>query len=167
MTLKPALGYDKALILSHVFHRVARKHHLDPRMLVAIAYQESAFNLSAIRKVSGFDMDRDRNYAEVTVGSDFCMMQINSANIRHYGFDIERLLTDAEYCITAGATILNGFKKRFGQLEEFWWTRYNACSTAHRELYRKLVDRHWGKILPPPERTCSSEFAGDRFMDDL
>ena len=168
ITLKPSLGYDSALELSNSFYRISKKYQLDPRMLVSIAYQESSLELGAVRKVSGYNMSKSAGYAEVTIGSDFCMMQINYHNIRAYELDIERLLSDVAYCVESGAMILKSFEKRFGKLEEYWWTRYNSCTPAYREMYQKLVTKHWTKILPPPDtRTCKTDTPAQRYIDEL
>ena len=168
ITLKPGLSHNEAFQLSNVFFKVSRSYKLDPRMMVAIAFQESTLELGAVRKVFGLDMDKDSNFKEVTVGSDFCMMQINAGNIKRYQLDAGRLLTDAYYCIESGAKILQSFSKKYGRLEENWWTRYNSCTPAYREMYQKLVSKHWDKILPNPEaNTCKSDSGQDRISDPL
>ena len=152
--LKPSMNLDEALRLSNTFHHVARRYRLDPDLLLAIAYQESALTPDAVRKVTGITMD-DGRFQDQTVGSDFCMMQINSGNIRKMDLDVERLLSDTDYCIECGARILKNFEKKYRGREEHWWTRYNSCTPAYREMYRKLVTKHLNKILPDP--ACDSE----------
>lgn len=142
------MGLNEALKLSNSFYRVAKKHCLDPKLLVSIAFQESCLQLDVVRKTNGFILVDDE-YVEASVGSDFCMMQVNIRNIKHYKLDVNRLLTEADYCIGAGAVILKDIENRYSGKEDKWWSRYNSVSRFHREIYQKHIERHMEKIPEP------------------
>ena len=144
------MNLDEALSLSNSFYKVARKHCLDPKLLVSIAFQESCLQLDVVRKTNGFIL-MDDEYVEASVGSDFCMMQVNIRNIKHYNLDVNRLLTEPDYCIGAGAVILKDIQNRYARKEDKWWSRYNSVSRFHREIYQKHIERHMEKI-PEPEQ---------------
>lgn len=143
--LHPNVDLDEAYLYSNTFFRVARKFKLDPKLLVSIAFQESAFRLGAVRKSRGLAVV-DGEFKETAIGADFCMMQINSSNIIKLDIEPEKLLTDHEYCIKTGAKLLKGMKKRFAKKERYWWTRYNAKTPSKRRKYRYLVSRHLQKV---------------------
>ncbi|NRA46204.1 MAG: transglycosylase SLT domain-containing protein [Oligoflexales bacterium] len=143
--LKPSMNLNEALKLSNSFYRVARKHCLDPKLLVSIAFQESCLQLDVVRKTNGYILVDDE-YVEASVGSDFCMMQVNIRNIKHYNLDVNKLLTEPDYCINAGAIILKDIENRYSRKEHKWWSRYNSVSRFHREIYQKHIERHMEKI---------------------
>ncbi|MFK7827307.1 MAG: transglycosylase SLT domain-containing protein [Oligoflexales bacterium] len=143
--LKPSMNHNEALKLSNSFYRVSRKHCLDPKLLVSIAFQESCLQLDAVRKTNGFILVDD-DYVEASVGSDFCMMQVNIRNIKHFDLDVNKLLTEPDYCIGAGAVILKDIQNRYARKEDKWWSRYNSVSKFHREIYQKHIERHLDKI---------------------
>jgi len=76
------------------------------------------------------------------VCADFGIGQIWFKTANTYKFDMERLLTDLEYSVEAGAIVLKDFMKRYSKREEFWWTRYNASSINKRKKYQRLVERY-------------------------
>ena len=143
--LKPSMNHNEALKLSNSFYRVAKRHCLDPKLLVSIAFQESCLQLDAVRKTNGFILVDDE-YVEASVGSDFCMMQVNIRNIKHFDLDVNKLLTEPDYCIGAGAVILKDIQNRYARKEDKWWSRYNSVSKFHREIYQKHIERHLEKI---------------------
>jgi len=168
LILKPGFGPGEALRLSNVFHKVSRRYRLNPRLMVAIAFQESSLTLEAVRQVRGISLEENSSNDLITVGSDFCMMQINAGNISRLGLDAKKLLTDAEYCIEAGARILRDFQKKYGDLERNWWSRYNSCTPTYREMYEKLVSAHWKKLFPVRESTtCADNPRPDMNASDL
>lgn len=153
MKLQPNIDTKEAYKLSNIFHRVAKKYNLDKRLLISIAFQESGFNLSAVRNVSGLIYDSTLNkFRKMKVGSDFCMMQINSHNIQKMGLSVPKLLSSASYCIEAGAKILAKYQKGFAKKEKTWWTLYNAKTPAKRDIYYNHVVRHYKKLLKKKSR---------------
>jgi len=83
VTLNPKLDHKIAYKYSNLFHKMAKKYRLDPDLLVSIAFQESAFNLKVVRRISGLVFDKSgESFKEVKIGADFCMMQIHHSNIK-------------------------------------------------------------------------------------
>ena len=147
VSLNQRMPLSESLALSNSFYRIAKKYQLDPMLLVSIGFQESSLKLDAVRKSRGFIWD-ETEYREVAVASDFCMMQINISNIKAQNIDIDRILTEADYCIEAGAKILKGIERRYSRTETTWWTRYNSVSQIHRDIYEKHIQGHLEKIIP-------------------
>lgn len=145
--LKPGIDLDYALKLSNAFVKVAKVKKLPVNLLVSIAMQESSFKLDAVRKVHGLTLEEEE-YSSAWVATDFCLMQINASNIKRMKLDASRLITDAEYCITAGALILNDSKSRFSKKEFDWFSRYNAVSNLHRTIYKNHILNIWRQIDP-------------------
>lgn len=101
--------------------------------------QESGYRLAAKGCHEGRNV-ADFTYAKVC--SDFGMSQIYFKTAQGFGFDIDRLLTDLDYSVEAGAIVLADFQKRYSHKELDWWTRYNASSRAKRNIYKTLVERY-------------------------
>ena len=145
--LNPKMDHKKALKLSNVFYKASKKFRISPTLLVSIAYQESRFRVSTIRKVKGLVFDENtNNFKEIRIGADFCMMQIHFSNIKKMKLDTQRLLNEAKYCVETGAKILKIYKKRYAKTDKKWWTYYNAITKSKREIYFKHVTRHLSKI---------------------
>lgn len=156
VNLNPYMDHDDAYELSNHFHQTALKYDVPAKVLVAIAYQESAFKQDTIRKISGFTYDEVFGYQEVKIGADFCMMQINIKNIRNMDLSIEQLLKDPKYCIEAGAKVLSMYKELYSKKDSMWWAYYNAVQKDKRALYHKLVTRHLDKIQKSQDRKVAS-----------
>lgn len=140
------LNLDDALKLSNLFLKTAKDHHLPVELLLAIAKQESNFRTDAVRMVRGFSLTPNGIYAEASVGTDFCMMQINVINIKSLNLDAFKLKSNSEYCLTSGASILQNFMLKHKHKEKIWWSRYNASSSAQRKNYQVAVER-WIKQI--------------------
>ncbi len=145
--LNPKMDQKEAYKLSNIFSKMAKKYDLNPALLVSIAFQESSFKPNAIRKVSGFLYDvEEKKYVKTKIGSDFCMMQIHTSNIRKMELSVEKLLDDPKYCIETGAKILSRYKKEFSKTEVNWWTNYNAKTKLKQQIYFNKVSRHLNKL---------------------
>lgn len=117
--------------VASVIQTVSKKHNIKPYKIAAIAMQESSYQLDATNcyKVKG----KER--------CDYCMMQINDRTAKNFGFDKERLMTDLNYCVEAGAKVLKDFKRMYGKKELEWWTRYNSSDDEKRQIYKEKVER--------------------------
>ena len=79
---------------------------------------------------------------ESKICADFGMSQIYYKTANSFGFNINKLTTDLEYSVEAGAIVLADFRKRYANRELDWWTRYNASSRTKRNIYKQLVERY-------------------------
>lgn len=145
--LRPRLDHKIAYTLSNHFHKIAKKYQLDHNLLISIAFQESAFNLNTVRKITGLFYNEEKDeFTEMMMGADFCMMQINTKNIRKMKLNAKKLLINPAYCIEAGAKILATYKILHAKKDRKWWTYYNAIHISKREIYFLHVSRHLKKI---------------------
>lgn len=130
--LRVAPHVKDATGLSNLVVRAAKKHHVDPHVLVAIIAQESSWRVGLHRVV----VDGDANGCRVRV-TDFGLAQINEHSIPLYGLDRERLLADVGYQIEAGAKILSDKLKTFGH-----WSAYHSMTPKFNQRYRDAVGRY-------------------------
>ncbi len=87
--------------------------------------------------------DRIKKYKKVRTTSDFGISQINYRTAFRLGLDLDRLTTDIEYSVEAGAIVLSDFKRRYGKREpNTWHSRYNASNKIKRKIYQELVARY-------------------------
>lgn len=108
--------------------------------------QESGYKVSAKGCYTGIPHDIAKSH-EVTVCRDFGISQIYYKTAESYNFDIDRLTSDLEYSVNAGAIVLSWFYKTYSRKDINWWTRYNCgtASTTKRttcQTYKKLVERY-------------------------
>jgi hypothetical protein len=148
LVLNPSLPKKEALKYSDIIYKYSKMYEVDPFLVVSIARQESRLNLDTVREVVFEEIFFDNNskkFIKKIELTDFCMMQINKANVISKKLDPDKLLKDPDYCIHEGFKILNFFKK-FANSDDFWWTRYNSSINDHREIYKNYVLNHYSKI---------------------
>lgn len=134
LRLSPKPPHDP-LELAVSFVDAGLRYGLDPHLLVAIGFVESRFFVGAINKKS----------------NDFGLMQVNAYNIKAMKLDKQRLLSDIDYSINAGAAILSYFKRRYAKGQpKTWYCRYNVgvrplkgalfriCKSYYRKVRRAL-----------------------------
>jgi soluble lytic murein transglycosylase-like protein len=117
--------------LADAFMASAAKHGLDPVLLSAIGAVESNYYVGAVNSRS----------------NDFGLMQINATNIKKLGLSKKRLLTDIEYSIEAGASILAWFKSRYAKKEpRNWFCRYNWGTRNLKGVGGKICKKYAAKV---------------------
>lgn len=127
----PNLEDSYAKNLAVVIQRVSNKYDIEPRLVSAIAMQESAYDLKA----------KQCYKLGKSISCDFCMMQINNKTVDLYGFNKDLLMSSLSYCLEAGVIVLSDFKDTYGNRDKNYWTRFNSSDPKIRETYRKLVKR--------------------------
>lgn len=139
----PRIDKKYALRLSDLIYKHSKANSIPAKVYTAILMQESAYKLSAVNTKCGLDYKRKH---PTCVWVDFGISQINYKTAVSYGFDIEKLTTDLDYSVKAGAVALSYFKKRYSSSESKWYARYN-CGTKPGinrktcQKYIKEVDR--------------------------
>lgn len=108
--------------------------------------QESGYNIHATKCYTGLGENMDLKSLK-SVCTDFGIGQIHINTAISYNFNVEKLITNEEYSINAGALVLSWFYKKYSSKDPSWYTRYNCGtkSTTKRltcRLYKKLVDRY-------------------------
>lgn len=84
---------------------------------------------------------------ESRICTDFGITQIYYKTAKRWKFDINKLTTDLEYSVEAGAKVLHDIMERFEAKDNDYWVRYNCGfrSTTKRDtcqIYKKLVKRY-------------------------
>lgn len=125
----PNINKKYAMKLSNKLHLIAKKYKINPRRYAAILAQESMYSLAA-KNCRG------------DICEDFGIAQINKKTALAYGFNLEKLTSDLEYSLIAGAIVLADMKKMYNK-EVDWWTRYNSSNSLKRKKYQTLVMRYW------------------------
>lgn len=143
---KPRIDRKYAMRLSNAIYISTRRYGIPSRIYTAILRQESAYKVDAVNCKEGFEKGTKRI---TTVCADYGIAQVNYINIRAYGFDKERLLTDLEYSVDAGAMVLAWFYREFQAQEYDWWVRYNVGVRPKHKLKRnwKTYKRHVSRFL--------------------
>lgn len=118
-------AYNEQLVAA--FLAAEKKFGVPAVILQAIAFVESSYVLNAVNKQS----------------NDYGLMQINVYNIKHYGFDKKRLLTDLHYSVNAGAQVFRWFYRRYNLDEAIG--RYN-CGTLPSCINKKSVVRYIKRV---------------------
>jgi hypothetical protein len=136
----PHLSKDRAMKISNVIYRYAKKYNQDPHISVAIARQENVFRQSHRKgKVAVFS---DHGYEVVEGSTDLCMFQIHINTAINHGYNIWKLHTDLEYCVETHFKILVRKKRICKKLEPYAWTCYHSFTPSIREAYRKKVEEY-------------------------
>lgn len=112
--------------------RVSKKHNVKPDKVIAIAMQESSYKLNA----------KNCYMIAGKLSCDYCMMQINDRTVKAFKFNVDKLMTNIEYCIEAGVKVLSDFKRMYGHKEKDFWTRYNSSNPEMRQIYLKKVQKY-------------------------
>lgn len=123
----PNLKTSYILKIVQSLKKWSAKTGVEARLMAAIFMQESAYKLSA----KGCHKH----------GCDWGISQIYDKTIDTFGFDKDRLITDLDYSIGAGFTVMQEIMVRRQRKEAYWWTRYNSSTPSKRLRYRKLVLR--------------------------
>lgn len=116
-----SLTREQALRLGSAIYTAAVKGNVKPDLVLAIVAVESNFRVNAINKRS----------------HDYGLMQINAWNVRVRGLNKHKLLTDINYNLEVGVTILSEFKRRYAHKEQTWACRFN---TGTGKLVGRLAD---------------------------
>jgi len=140
---KPKINKKYAMKLSNIIYKMHRKYHIPSRIFTAILRQESEYSLKAKGKKCGVTAEFEKK----CVYTDFGISQIHWKTVELWKFDNERLTTDLEYSVEAGAKVLADIMERFEARDNNWWLRYNCGfgGTTKRDtcqIYKKFVERY-------------------------
>ncbi|PRP70933.1 invasion protein IagB [Chromobacterium amazonense] len=120
-------------------------YNISPKLLYAIAEQESSLDPSAVGK------NKDGS-------QDLGLMQINSSHLpklQKLGISASQLLHDPCLSVMVGASILSGMMKRYGYSWEAVGA-YNAGTSPNRHAlrmrYAKHIWRRYKKMATPHPR---------------
>ncbi len=113
--------------LAWAFYNAEQTFGIPAVLLQAIAFIESSYRVNAVNKSS----------------NDYGIMQVNSYNIKAYGFNKTKLLTDLQYGVNAGARVFYWFYKRYPLDEAIM--RYN-CGTRPKCIKLPQVRAYLNKF---------------------
>jgi hypothetical protein len=103
--------------------------------------QESGYDKTAIKYECGLTLEGTTS----CIFQDFGISQVNYKTAKSYNLDTNKLTSDIEYAVNAGAMVLSDLKKMFPK-DKNWWSSYN-CGTKKpltRKTcaeYKRLVSR--------------------------
>lgn len=138
----PNLNKKYARKLSKIIRRASRRFSVPKRVLTAILMQESSYRLGIVRRECGVQK-KDEAYTRACVSQDFGISQISYRTAKNYKFDLNRLTTDLDYSVSAGAEVLSWFYKTYGRREpDAWYSHYNCGtrSSKRRSCIRYIKD---------------------------
>lgn len=94
--------------------------------------QESRYKLNATRITCG--LTTGKRHKKVCIATDFGISQVHFKNIERFHLDKDRLLTDLEYSVDAGAMIMSQYTKYRVQEPETWTCRYNVGTSPFDKI---------------------------------
>lgn len=124
---RPNLDRSKAFAVAVSANRAARKFKIPLNIVLAIAYVESGYDVSAVNSSS----------------NDYGIMQVNAWHLKRSKLDKQKLLTDMDYSFYHGVRIFKWFYDRY-PLEEAI-RRYN-CGTSKNCINYRRVKNYLTKV---------------------
>lgn len=113
------------IILTAMIHSAAVAHGLEPKLLLAIAKQESSLRPHVVSSTG-----------------DVGLMQISPRTARAFGCDIKRL-KEPRVNIDCAAKYLAHLKEKYSAKEPHTWaTRYHSRNDVLRFRYKLALSRH-------------------------
>ncbi len=129
--------YRHSLTLQIV--KSSHKYGIASKLLTAILMQESRYNLKAVHKTCGYSLGK--NSHKVCIITDFGISQVHFKNIERFHFNKDRLLSDLEYSVDAGALIMSQYLKYKKVEPKTWWSRYN-CGTGKYDTIQYVCKQY-------------------------
>lgn len=132
--LSPRLPDTQVQELANAYYLMSLLNDIDPKIIVAIAFQENSFRLSGISS------------------NDIGHMQINYywqivRKKRINEITIEDLNDDWHLNIQLAIEHLKDCKQRHPESSSFpWWSCYNSPKPKHQKIYSHYVKRHLKKL---------------------
>jgi hypothetical protein len=150
--IQPELEPKYIQRVATVIYTQAKRHRLDPMLLLAIAAQESMFDSHAQNCTTG----RTKSGKEGYVCTDFGMFQVSYSNVKIRKLSVKKVLGDLDYAANLACTMLLEFKDKYEKKEpKTWWSRYNSSSHPYRQIYQNKVCRFYqGKNYCKKEDVC-------------
>ncbi|MCB0405126.1 MAG: transglycosylase SLT domain-containing protein [Bdellovibrionales bacterium] len=149
--LQPRLGDEKSVQYALGIYKAAKHYRIDPRLLIAIAHQETSFR---------------ENLPEGAAGEiGLCQIRKNWLGnkefVREFGKRSVRDLHNPEKNFLFAAWILRDLKEANSEKETVpWWTYYNARQLKNRVRYYMHVNRKLERISKyGPVRTAERAMA--------
>lgn len=144
-----------ALYISNIIYNKSKHYNIDRFLVTAIFAQESRFQTQELNCKLPRNITKSDQYEQIhelislglsvllwehidTCG-DFGIGQINIMNIKNKGFDIDRLLTDAEYAIDLTFQHLAKLKRFKKDEPTTWWARYHSATPKFKTAYIEAV----------------------------
>lgn len=146
--LVPSIDKDRAMKLSNLIYKEAKKYDIDPMISVAILKQENRF-----RDVHTYEVSKEvieecyetscvKRVHELHEVVDIGIAQINVRTAVYNGFDLQRLYShDMEYAIQSHMFLLDKKIKMCKELGDEAWSCYHSKTPKFRKKYVKMVSR--------------------------
>jgi len=144
-SLKPNMPYKKAMHLSNLMYKSARKYKIKNVILsVAIAMQETSLrNINRRQTVIVFEKkDGVETFKYVKGSSDIGLFQFHAETIRRYKLDAVKLKNDIAYSVDQHFMLMKKKLKQCKYLKEEAWTCYHSRTPVFRKRYKEDVERH-------------------------
>lgn len=148
-TLRPNMSYQKAMKLSNILYKKAKKYKGDANLAIAIGMQETGLKERNRRQnVIQFDKQCLENGQcieswKIERGvTDICMFQFHVDTIVRHNMDPIRLKNDITYCADWHFRLMKRKKRICKHLGKDSWTCYHSKTKVLRTHYKKLVERY-------------------------
>lgn len=144
-SLKPNMPYKKAMHLSNLMYKSARKYKVKNVILsVAIAMQETSLrSINRRQTVIVFEKKNGiETFKYVKGSSDIGLFQFHSETIRRYKLDAVKLKNDIAYSVDQHFMLMSKKLKHCKHLGKEAWTCYHSRTLVFRKRYKKDVERY-------------------------
>lgn len=133
-TLHPKISAERAEELSIFYSGVTREKELDPKLLVAIAFQENSFRIQGIHNNDIGHMQLNYYWQVVRRG-------------KAPDLTIEKLDKDWQLNVSLAVEYLEEIRSKYSNRPgDHWWAYYNAYGKTPRKEYEKRIEKHLKKL---------------------
>lgn len=145
--LRPDMDDKRAMNLSNLIYKYAKKYGTDPHVSVAIGMQESRLrNIHAqqygLQKVTVCDEANfcHDDFREVKIYTDLGMFQFHVGSLDSYNINLKRVIRhDLDYIVEKHIKILRDKIKMCEHLKEAAWSCYHSKTPNKRKIYYQMV----------------------------
>ena len=149
-SLKPKMPYKRAMRLSNLMCKSARKHKVKNVIRsVAIAMQETSLrNVDRKQTIIVFDKKCIEGKCEETFryvrgSSDISIFQFHTLTIKRYNMDAVKLKNNLEYAVDKHFMLMKKKLKYCKHLGDEAWTCYHSRTSKFRKRYKEDVERYF------------------------
>jgi hypothetical protein len=145
-SLKPKMSYKRAMHLSNLMYKFARKHKVKNILRsVAIAMQETTLrNINRRQTVIVFYFENGiEKFKYVKGSSDIGTFQFHADTIRLYNMDAVKLKNNLAYSVDQHFMLMKKKLKYCKHLGADAWTCYHSRTAKFRKRYKEDVERYY------------------------
>jgi hypothetical protein len=127
--VQPDIKLANRIRIASSIGKIAQKHHIDPKLMIAIIGTESDFSNSKISSTG--DLSMAQINTEIW-NKEFSRLGLEKLNK-------SRLKKDEVYALNKMAEILTILKNRHAKNDKYWFARYHSHTKKFKNVYQSKV----------------------------